>query len=141
MAHARLAEGVLDAAVEGDVDAFTERSCPNDSSLRSSVSAAREHVGEWSDADRAAAAVQAAVHVHAAADVGDRDRVGAGGLDGVELAGEHLARDVGHLDREQAAEAAADLGFGQRTCRAADAREQRLGSPSTPSPRRPWQQA
>ena len=78
------------------------------------VPRAGEHLGDVLARAPAAAPVQAAVHVHAAAHVGDHDRVGAAGLDGVELAVEHRAGDVGHLDREQAAEAAADVGLGQR---------------------------
>src|SRR5262245_26767032 len=59
------------------------------------------------NADGGAAAMEAAADVQEAAQIATDDALGTGGFDGGQLAIEHAAGDVGVLDREQAAEAAA----------------------------------
>ena len=57
--------------------------------------------------------MQTAVHVHRAADIGDDHGFSGGGLNAIELAAEHGAGDLGHLHREESAEAAAYFRFFQ----------------------------
>ena len=54
-------------------------------------------------------ALEAAGHVHQAAQVAGQHQVGAGGRDVLDLVRDHPGRDLGILDAERAAEPAADL--------------------------------
>ena len=68
----------------------------------------------WRTPIAAAPPPQAAGDVHQATHVGRDHGARPGGLDRVQLALEHRARNGAHLHGEQAAEAAAGLGVGQR---------------------------
>ena len=104
-AHGGLPQGILDAPIERQWRGAHE---PDLVAVRILFG---QNLGEMAHTHRAAATMQAAVHVHAAADVGHDDGVGAAGFDLVELSRQHRRRDVGHFHREEAAKAAADLRF------------------------------
>ena len=84
-------------------------------------------------ADVASATMQAAVDVHQAAVVAGGDDLGVGAEDGIELFIEHRAGDVGVLDGEGSAEAAALLrgpGAGTRSILLTERRSDAGPSPS-----------
>ena len=74
---------------------------------------AGQHLGHVAHGDFAALAGQLARHVHQAAEVAGQQHVGAGRRDLLRLALDDGVGDLGILDRERAAEAAAHLRIGQ----------------------------
>ena len=73
---------------------------------------AGQHLGHVAHGDLAALARQLAGHVHQAAEIAGEQQVGAGRGDVLGLALDDGVGDVGILDREGAAEAAAHIGIG-----------------------------
>ncbi len=77
------------------------------------IELAGQHFGHMAHGDRLAVALQFAGDVHETAEVAAEQHVGAGRRHGRRLLGDHGVRDVGILDAERAAEAAAGLGVGE----------------------------
>ena len=75
------------------------------------VEIAREHLDHVTRLEGAALAAGLAGHVHQAAEIAGEDQIGAGGGDVAGLVADHDVGDVGVLDAERAAEAAADVVF------------------------------
>ena len=85
------------------------------SPIGGSVELAGQHLGDVAHCDRAALARQLARHVHQAAEIAGEQHVGAGRRDVLGLLLDDGVGDVGILDAEGAAEAAAHVGVGSST--------------------------
>src|SRR6516164_11571570 len=115
-------------------------SLPRSADRRGFLGHPGEHLGDMADLDPAAMAMELARDVQQATEIPRQDRRGAG-LDNISLfVADHLIRDVGILDAERAAEAAACLGSGQFLKRQpVNDASRRRGWSLTPSSRNPEQ--